>query len=232
MVEAVATDPILRLAEAPDGNADAAITAALRQYNLDRNAGYDPRPLSVHLIRPDTREVVGGLTGRTSHGMLFVDFLVLPAAMRGRGLGRRIMEMAEGAAAARGARTAFLYTLSYQAGPAYYAKLGYREMGRIACTPAGVFRSFMVKSLDPAGILAERGGVSATAEDGAAKCAVVNGVRREILGPELSDAEVASAVRMLERGQIDHEAICTLARDRILYLSQRLAEIEGRHGRR
>ena len=44
--------------------------------------------------------------------------------------------------------------------------------------------------------------------------------------PDLSDEEVAGQVRMLMRDQLDHESICTLARDRIMALSKRVAELE------
>lgn len=36
----------------------------------------------------------------------------------------------------------------------------------------------------------------------------------------LSDLEVAGKVRMLMRNDLDHEAVCVGARDRIIYLSQ------------
>lgn len=38
--------------------------------------------------------------------------------------------------------------------------------------------------------------------------------------PDLSDLEVAGEVRMLTRNQLDHEAVCTFARDRIMALSK------------
>jgi hypothetical protein len=41
---------------------------------------------------------------------------------------------------------------------------------------------------------------------------------------DLSDLELAFKVRMLMRGDLDHEAVCVGARDRIMYLSQQLAE--------
>lgn len=58
------------------------------------------------------------------------------------------------------------------------------------------------------------------------KTAVIHGESRAISGQDLSDEEVAGRVRMLMRDALDHEAVCVLARDRILYLSQRLAESE------
>lgn len=43
--------------------------------------------------------------------------------------------------------------------------------------------------------------------------------------PDLSDFEVAAKVRMLMRDQLDHEFVCTLARDRIMGLSKRVAAL-------
>lgn len=45
--------------------------------------------------------------------------------------------------------------------------------------------------------------------------------------PDLSDFEVAVKVRMLMRDQLDHEAICELARDRIMGLSKRVAALSA-----
>lgn len=46
-------------------------------------------------------------------------------------------------------------------------------------------------------------------------------------GAHLSDAEVASKVRMLMRHDLDHEQVCCLARDRIAYLSRRCRDLEN-----
>ncbi len=43
---------------------------------------------------------------------------------------------------------------------------------------------------------------------------------RTMMYADESDLEVALRIRMLYRDQLDHEAVCTGARDRIMYLSQ------------
>lgn len=55
-----------------------------------------------------------------------------------------------------------------------------------------------------------------------------HGDRREISAPHLSDEEVAGRVRMLMRDQLDHEAVCTLGRDRIMCLTEELATARAR----
>ncbi len=42
----------------------------------------------------------------------------------------------------------------------------------------------------------------------------------------LSDIEVAHKVRMLYRTDLDHEAVCVAARDRIMFLSQEVERLK------
>lgn len=57
----------------------------------------------------------------------------------------------------------------------------------------------------------------------------VNGSWHQMMSPDLSDDDVAVRVRMLFRDELEHEYVCTLARDRILSLSQRLAALAAIH---
>lgn len=54
-----------------------------------------------------------------------------------------------------------------------------------------------------------------------------NDSTHQIQSPHLSDMEVAATVRMLMRNQLDHESVCTLGRDRIVHLSERLLAIQA-----
>jgi len=96
-----------------------------------------------------TGDVIGGLVGRTSLGVLFVDYFHVPDSLRGQGIGARALELAEQTAAGRGCAMSFLFTLAVQA-PGFYAKQGYEEFGRVACEPPGNARVFMRKKLEPA----------------------------------------------------------------------------------
>jgi GNAT superfamily N-acetyltransferase len=139
-------EPVLTLSDAPDSQAMAAIGAGLDKFNA-KTAGYwDWRALAVLASDPHTKEVVGGLLGRTSLGLLFIDLFFLPETLRGRGTGSRIMREAEQEAKRRGCRAAVLYTISFQA-PGFYERHGYRTFGRIACDPPGHARIFMSKDL-------------------------------------------------------------------------------------
>ncbi|MFF2412475.1 GNAT family N-acetyltransferase [Streptomyces sp. NPDC058092] len=90
--------------------------------------------------------MVGGLTGRTSLGLFFVDLFYLPPQLRGSGLGREILRQAEGEAHTRGCRTAVLYTITFQA-PGFYRKQGWKRLGDVPCDPPGTSRVFMTKEL-------------------------------------------------------------------------------------
>ncbi|WP_262220589.1 GNAT family N-acetyltransferase [Stenotrophomonas maltophilia] len=130
----------------PSDEALEVIGTGLDQFNLEA-AGYaDRRALAVLVTDPASGKVVGGLTGRTSLGMWFVDLFHLPAAHRGNGLGSRVLKAAEDEARRRGCRSGVLYTLSFQA-PDFYVKHGWVVFGRVPCDPAGTCRVFLSKDL-------------------------------------------------------------------------------------
>src|SRR4051794_468294 len=95
--------------DAPDERARAVIADGLSGYNDDK-AGYrDYRPLAVTVSDPATGEFVGGLFGRTSFGLLFVERFFLPENLRGSGLGSRVIALAEEEGRRRGCSRAALF---------------------------------------------------------------------------------------------------------------------------
>jgi GNAT superfamily N-acetyltransferase len=138
--------PVITLTDAPDAKAAAVIEDGLSRFNATQ-AGYsDHRRLAVLVSAPDAHEVIGGLLGRTSLGLCFVDLIFLPDQLRGQDVGTRVMDQAEDEARRRGCRAVVLYTISFQA-PGFYEKRGYRAFGKIDCHPPGTSRIFMVKDL-------------------------------------------------------------------------------------
>lgn len=110
-------------------------------------AGYrDQRPLAILVCDPESGETVGGLLGRTSMGLLYVDRFFLPETMRKQGLGSTILKAAEEEGVRRGCSRAILSTLSFQA-PGFYRRQGWDELGRIECDPPGHTRFMMTKRL-------------------------------------------------------------------------------------
>ncbi len=143
---ATGIDAKLTVTDAPGDAAEAAIRDGLSAYNFDK-AGYrDHRPLAILVHDPETGEAVGGLLGRTSFGLLYVDRFFLPESLRRQGLGSRIIAAAEEEARQRGCSRAVLTTLSFQA-PGFYQRQGWHVLGKIECDPPGHTRFLMTKTL-------------------------------------------------------------------------------------
>src|SRR5262249_60652756 len=124
-----------------DPSAASVIETGLNRYNEQRAGYWDSRGLNVLVSDPETNEVFGGILGRTSLGLCFLDLVFLPEHLRGQDVGTRILTAAEEEARRRGFRAVVLYTISFQA-PGFYEKRGYRAFGRIACDPPGTSRIF------------------------------------------------------------------------------------------
>ncbi|ARZ74236.1 GNAT family N-acetyltransferase [Stenotrophomonas sp. WZN-1] len=136
----------IAVTDEPSDEALDLIGSGLDQFNLDA-AGYaDRRTLAVLVTDPASGRVVGGLTGRTSLGLWFVDLFHLPPAYRGNGLGSRVLKAAEDEARRRGCRSGVLYTISFQA-PDFYVKQGWAVFGEVPCDPPGTRRIFLSKDL-------------------------------------------------------------------------------------
>jgi GNAT superfamily N-acetyltransferase len=98
------------------------------------------------LVKDAAGKTVGGVSGRSSLGLLFLDLVYLPKTMRGGGLGQRLLAMAEEEGRKRGCKSAVLYTISFQA-PDFYKRYGWQVFGEIPCDPPGTSRIFMTKEL-------------------------------------------------------------------------------------
>jgi GNAT superfamily N-acetyltransferase len=126
---------------------DAAVIAGGLNVFNDEVVGYSDRaPLAVIARDPESQAIVGGIIGRSSLGLLFLDMVWVSKISRGSGLGGRILTMAEDEGRRRGCRSAVLYTISFQA-PGFYQRHGWRIFGEIACDPPGTSRIFMTKDL-------------------------------------------------------------------------------------
>ncbi|MHC8334253.1 GNAT family N-acetyltransferase [Pseudomonas sp. LB3P25] len=122
------------------------LSAGLSAFNGQMTGINDRQSLAVTVRDPDTHQVLGGITGRTSLGLLFLDLFYLPESLRGSGLGSRLLKAYEDEGRRRGCRSAVLYTLSFQA-PQFYEKHGWQRFGEVPCDPPGTCRVFMSKAL-------------------------------------------------------------------------------------
>jgi GNAT superfamily N-acetyltransferase len=122
------------------------LSAGLNAFNIQASGIDDRQALAVTIRDPQTRKVLGGMTGRTSLGLLFIDLFYLPESLRGTGLGSRLLQTCEDEGRRRGCLSAVLYTLSFQA-PEFYEKHGWQRFGEVPCLPEGTRRVFMSKVL-------------------------------------------------------------------------------------
>lgn len=122
-----------------------AIESTLVAYNASRAGNNGGRPLVLE-VRDESGAVIGGLWGYTSYGWLFIELFVLPASLRGQGIGSGMLLAAETEARARGCHGAWLDTFEFQA-RAFYEKFGYACFGELPDYPRGHARYFMQKTL-------------------------------------------------------------------------------------
>jgi GNAT superfamily N-acetyltransferase len=139
-------EPVVVLTDAPQPEELEPLSEGLDEFNAEATGISDRRPLAVLVQDPATGQTLGGVYGRTSLGLLFLDVFYLPKALRGSGLGSRILRMAEDEGRRRGCKAAVLYTISFQA-PDFYRRHGWRIFGEIPCDPPGTSRVFMTKAL-------------------------------------------------------------------------------------
>lgn len=138
---------MITLTDTPDSRFEHILETGLSEYNESKTHRRDWRALAVMVRDPDTNELAGGILGRTSLGLFFLDLFYLPEHLRGAGTGSAILRAAEEEAARRGCRAATLVTVNFQA-PEFYARHGWEEFGRIQTAP-DVARIFMRKTLVP-----------------------------------------------------------------------------------
>ncbi len=135
---------ILTLTDAPSEADAALISQGLADFNEQWTGYRDWKPLAALAKDPYTGATIGGMVGRTSYGLLFIDTVFLPESARGQDLGSKLLAMMEHEGIRRGCRSGFLYTISFQA-PGFYARHGWQAFGRIACDPPATARVFIKK---------------------------------------------------------------------------------------
>jgi ribosomal protein S18 acetylase RimI-like enzyme len=91
-------------------------------------------------------EVVGGAVGRTWGTCCELQQLWVEPARRSAGIGKRLVEQFHERAQARGCRTFYLETYSFQA-PALYRSLGYEVKLELSGYSPGIVKYTMVREL-------------------------------------------------------------------------------------
>jgi GNAT superfamily N-acetyltransferase len=139
--------PDIKLTDTPGDPEIQTLARLIRQFN--ETAGNRPtehHPIAILVSDPETGEILGGLFGWTSYAILHIDLFYLPEAMRGSGLGSRMLQQAEEEAIRRGCHTSWLDTFSFQA-PDFYQRRGYAVFGEIEGYAPDHSRYFLKKAL-------------------------------------------------------------------------------------
>ncbi len=118
------------------------VDAGLDSSNLAAAPLHDVQPLSC-FARIDAG-VIGGAVGRTWGACAELQQLWVAPTHRRRGLGADLVRAFEQRAAARGCRTFYLETFSFQA-PALYAALGYVVRHELRGFAPGIVKYLMVR---------------------------------------------------------------------------------------
>jgi predicted N-acetyltransferase YhbS len=120
-----------------------ALISGVRSYNFEKAGPETSKPLSV-ICRDECGSLIGGIAGKTIYRQFLIDVLWVDKGWRRTGLGRKLMEMAEIEARARGCLAAQVDTLSFQA-PGFYEKLGFETIGKVSGIPESPERHFLLK---------------------------------------------------------------------------------------
>jgi ribosomal protein S18 acetylase RimI-like enzyme len=104
-------------------------------FNRSVLGGYDYARLAV-VVRNEDGDVIGGLCGDLLWDWLHVQCLWVDEGLRDRGVGTKLVRMAEDAAVSKGIDNIHLETTSFQALD-FYLKNGYEVFGQLEGKPAG-----------------------------------------------------------------------------------------------
>ena len=127
------------------GDVDARVDGGLGEANRAAAPLDEVRPIAC-AARVAGGAIVGGVIGRTWGACCEVQQLWVHPVHRRRGIGTRLMRELHRRAEARGCRTFYLETLSFQA-PRLYRALGYETRLEIGGFGHGITKHFMVREL-------------------------------------------------------------------------------------
>ena len=135
----------IEVSATPSAEDLAAIGAGLSSFN-DADVGPAGRLNLAVLVHDAAGTLIGGISGYTAWGWLYVQWLWLDEAHRGQRLAGRMLETAETEAKVRGCHGAYIDTFSPVA-LKVYQRAGYVPFGALPDFPKGRTRTFLQKPL-------------------------------------------------------------------------------------
>ncbi|QUM78806.1 GNAT family N-acetyltransferase (plasmid) [Moritella sp. 24] len=121
-----------------------ALVSGVREHNFESMGTEKSIPLSV-VAKNDNNEVIAGVSGRTIYKNFLIEVVWVDKKLRGTGLGRKLMAIAEVEAMKRECVIAQVDTLSFQA-PIFYEKQGFKIIGKVPSFFETPERYFMMKT--------------------------------------------------------------------------------------
>lgn len=128
----------------PDQQVNDYIIHETRKYNSSFVPN-DFQPLAVY-CRNEDNNIVGGLTGKTYWNYLEIEFLWVHEQVRDKGVGSRVITLAEDEAKLRKCDYAMLDTYDFQA-LEFYLKQGYTVFGQLDNYCSKYSRHYLKKNL-------------------------------------------------------------------------------------
>ena len=101
---------------------------------------------SVLIKNGDDKKLIGIVMVTFLWNGMQIGTLWVDETMRGQGLGKKLMEMAEAEGRKRGATFSYTDTFTWQA-PGFYQKLGYKPYGKLDNFPKGHSLTYYYKNL-------------------------------------------------------------------------------------
>lgn len=134
----------LTWALAADASAEDLAVVANGVFSHGRALAADGNAEPIACLVRDRERIVAGGSGRTEYGRLFVSYLWVDEALRGQGIGRRILSELESEAARRGCRDALIETLDDTLAR-LYGRLGYETVAVVAGYVGRFSRHIMIR---------------------------------------------------------------------------------------
>jgi GNAT superfamily N-acetyltransferase len=121
------------------------IFAGLNGFN-EADVGPARRTALAVVVRDADGAIVGGISGYTAWGWLYLQWLWVAEGQRGEGLAGRMLSLAEAEGRTRGCHSAYIDTFNPAALKAY-RRAGYEPFGALEDFPIGRTRTFLQKRL-------------------------------------------------------------------------------------
>ncbi len=138
-------DVMIRVTAEPSEVERSAVLTALRQFTRETVPTLDNQDFAALVIGPEG-DAVGGLVAASRWGGFHIEMIALPPALRGRGIGSKLLDLAEQEARRRNCHHMLLDTQAFQAKP-FYERHGFEVFGQIEGPAPYYPRFFMQKTL-------------------------------------------------------------------------------------